>query len=440
MQLYEEAYIRTLERINTMPDGHPELARQALAWVLYSPVPLAPNELIHALAIKPPDRSLRVRKSTLGNFYHIQDVITKCVGLITVEGDSIRLAHFTAHQYLAKNISLIGTTSAFGMPRDLAAGLSLEDQMARQHLQRFAVCCIAYLSLDDFNSGSCADQAVTQRLQRFPFYRHAATHLGHYAQKFITQGDEDAFSVFVAFFGNDQKIRAASQVTRLPYGYRMRTLDYSGARGPLALHYATFNGLSEIAEFLLIQGGAKVSPVLTPEALLTATDAVKFTPLCWAAKLNDETLVALFLRYGAANPDHLSQHGPPALLANDSLRVLPLLAPISRSGAVDAMYLAVRRDDRRTVKMLLQLGVNPSLEVQYPGLVIPEYAGMMSKPTPSLAELSSRPYKPMVIRGPRSDSPIRLAKRTGSSHMCQILGIEKEHHMPDRWEPYSPVR
>ncbi|XPS77209.1 hypothetical protein M3J09_009240 [Ascochyta lentis] len=437
--LYERAHMNTLERINSMQDGNPELARRALAWVLYSPVLLSSDELIHALAIKPQNRTVGSYKTTLGSRYHLQDIVAICVGLLTVEVDSVRLAHYTTQQFLAKNISLVGPASPEpGTLSDIMGGLSLEDQLARQHLHSLAVCCIAYLSLDDFIGGHCAEQELTRRLRTFPFYRHAASHFGHYARHYMSQGDDDAASVLISFFGNDQKIRAASQVTRPLYFSSRFHIDLSATQGPLALHYATYHRLTKLANFLLAKGGEFFSPPLLAGNLLTATDAAGYTPLCWAAAMHDEELIALFLQYPAADPDHVSRDGPPVLLSirrSARAAVLGLLVPRAKTGAVDAMYVAVKTRDEWLVRQLLTRGVDPNLGVDYPELVMKEHDASAS---PSNRQHESL-LRQLKRRGAgHRESPLELAERIGDSHLCQILSIQKSHHRADRWEPYAP--
>ncbi len=79
-----------MERIEGQMSGHKVLATRVLSWITCAKRPLEKVELQHALAIK-------VEKSELdqGDLPHIEDMVSVCAGLVTVDEESgiIRLVH-----------------------------------------------------------------------------------------------------------------------------------------------------------------------------------------------------------------------------------------------------------------------------------------------------------------------------------------------------------
>ncbi|TFK17756.1 ankyrin [Coprinopsis marcescibilis] len=121
----EAMYTATMERIENN-DGS-ELARRALAWLVYAQGSLTVDDLRHALAVDPSnftfDSELLVDADTL---------ISLCCGLITLEPETemVRLVHYTAKDILDKYLS--------------REGINLQAQLAST--------CAAYLLLHGFDN------------------------------------------------------------------------------------------------------------------------------------------------------------------------------------------------------------------------------------------------------------------------------------------------
>src|SRR5207248_6261970 len=92
----DEAYGEAIKRIDRQLAEDRSLARRALSWISYAQRLLTTKELCHVLAIEPGDRALNN-----DNIYDMEDVISVCAGLVTVDEKSsiICLVHYTTQEY-----------------------------------------------------------------------------------------------------------------------------------------------------------------------------------------------------------------------------------------------------------------------------------------------------------------------------------------------------
>jgi len=99
----EGAYTDTIRRIQEQSENRSKLAMQALMWISRSERPLRVNELRYALAVKIGSTHL-----SLDNVPSIHTILSCCLGLIAVdkEASTVRLTHFTLHEYLRDHSSL----------------------------------------------------------------------------------------------------------------------------------------------------------------------------------------------------------------------------------------------------------------------------------------------------------------------------------------------
>ncbi|KAH7141951.1 ankyrin repeat protein [Dactylonectria macrodidyma] len=95
-KLLWNTYDEAMERINGQELGLKELALLVLSWITCAKRQLTRTELQHALARKKGSRKLDTR-----DLAPIEDIISVCAGLVTVDkgSDIIRLAHYTTQQY-----------------------------------------------------------------------------------------------------------------------------------------------------------------------------------------------------------------------------------------------------------------------------------------------------------------------------------------------------
>jgi hypothetical protein len=84
-----------MERIEGQLSDQADIAKKALSWVICAKRQLTTLELQHALAIQVGEPEFDE-----GNIPDIEDIITACAGLITVDEESeiIRLVHYTTQE------------------------------------------------------------------------------------------------------------------------------------------------------------------------------------------------------------------------------------------------------------------------------------------------------------------------------------------------------
>jgi ankyrin repeat protein len=233
-----------------------ELAMKVLSWITCAKRPLNTLELQHALATK-------VGKSKLdhGDLPHIRDIVSVCLGLVTVDEESniIRLVHYTTQEYFKR-------TQNHWFP------------MAESDITKI---CVTYLSFSVFESGFClSDNEFEERLQSNPLYDYAAHNWGHHGSSTPTSYDS-----VMEFLKKKAQIEASSQALIVVKQY----LEYS-QRFPkqmTGLHLAAYFGLQRITTALLRNGyDADVK------------DSYGRTPLSWAAGNGHEAVVKLLLEKG----------------------------------------------------------------------------------------------------------------------------------------------
>ena len=88
-----------MERIEGQVADSQELAKQTLSWITCARRPLTTLELRHALAVEVGEPKLDEE-----NLPEIEDIISVCAGLVTVdeESDIIRLVHYTTQDYFER--------------------------------------------------------------------------------------------------------------------------------------------------------------------------------------------------------------------------------------------------------------------------------------------------------------------------------------------------
>jgi hypothetical protein len=122
-----------MERIEGQIKNSRELAKQVLSWITCAKRPLTTSELRHALAVEIGEFKLDEE-----NLPEIEDVLSVCAGLVTVDeqSDVIRLVHYTTQEYFER-------TWNFWFPN------------AQKDI---ATVCVTYLSFDAF-TGFCLSDA-----------------------------------------------------------------------------------------------------------------------------------------------------------------------------------------------------------------------------------------------------------------------------------------
>src|SRR4051812_8597884 len=89
-----------MERIECLVSGSRHVAKQVLSWITCAKRPLTTVELCHALAVETDDSE----KFDEENLPVIEDIVTVCTGLVTVdkESDIIRFVHYSTQEYFER--------------------------------------------------------------------------------------------------------------------------------------------------------------------------------------------------------------------------------------------------------------------------------------------------------------------------------------------------
>lgn len=181
-QQYEKEWGRILEQESRSK----AIAQQTVSWVYHACRHLKVEELCHALAVRPGDKSFESEGVT-----SINDIIHACQGLVIVEQHShfVRLVHSTTHEFFQNHHGRLFTITP-------------------THLTRY---CLTYLCLDDFNDKldhiwfiNLKHQErkeyrniVYQRRSDYPFLYYAATHWADHARGEPEQNCGDIIFTFL---------------------------------------------------------------------------------------------------------------------------------------------------------------------------------------------------------------------------------------------------
>jgi ankyrin repeat protein len=306
------AYDDAIGRIEAQSSDDAALACKALSWIEYAQRPLTTAELCHALSIEPEERDL---DSTA--IYEIEDVLSVCAGLVTVdvESDIVRLVHYTTQEYLVCRLA--------------------EGWLPTARLD-IAVACFTYLSMDEFRTGSCDSwREYNDRAEEFAFQKYAATYCAKHAEVVQREVWESA-SYFLL---DENLVDAALQALAVESFYHVFPNHATG------LHFTAASGSVDLTTMLLEHrdypyGGNEKDDFDQTPLLLAAmwghegvvrlliercdvkadsADNLRYTPLLYAAEGGHEAVVRLLLQRGDVKIN-AKTHGDetPLLLAAES--------------------------------------------------------------------------------------------------------------------------
>ncbi|KAI1259166.1 hypothetical protein F5Y18DRAFT_443733 [Xylariaceae sp. FL1019] len=281
-----------------------ESVRRILTWVSFTVSPLSLEELHTAIAIEPDSDHLD-EESLLRS---PQDILGLAGGLLSVtERGHVTLAHMSVKTYLfSPEVRQNKTTSIFAMSERTA-----DEELYRK--------CMAYISYRDLRDGPCKSAAeYLDRLQRFPFLRHAARFWPYYYKalpadeeleltvvKFVSAENRTLFMSWIQIINADTTFSwnfYPEHATGLYYAatfglttivkrlVRLETdLNAPGSRyGGTALHGAVYRMHIPVVK-LLLDAGVDVNKA----------DSLKVTPLHTAATLGNVELMKLLLEFSA---------------------------------------------------------------------------------------------------------------------------------------------
>ncbi|RDW77988.1 hypothetical protein BP5796_05840 [Coleophoma crateriformis] len=324
-EVLDKAYSDAMERINAQKLGFRRLAQKVLSWITCAKRPLTTVELLHALAIEVGDSKLHE-----DNFERIERLISVCAGLVTVDEESsiVRLVHYTTQEYFEH-------TQDHWFPN---AEINITET------------CIAYLSFDIFEHGSCqTDDAFEKRLRSNQFFDYAARNWGHHARK-APNLNQALINCILNFLKSQDNIDASSQGL-------LATKRYTSHRGysqeipkrMTGLHLLGYFG-EKIVIQLLLEKGAEIE----------AKDTYGRTALSYAASEGHEAVVKLLLEKGAEIEAKIT-YGRTALSGGHEAVVKLLLEKGAEIEAKDthgqtALSYATNWGHEAIVKLLLEKG------------------------------------------------------------------------------------
>lgn len=286
------AYGRALRNINNQPKSAKELAFKSLSWLVRARRPLTVEELRIAVSVEPGRYELdKLDLPATETLLHV------CGGLVTVDGSTIRLAHYSVQEYLLGN-SLIPDDSGFNP----------------------AMACTTYLSFDTLAKGPCFTlEAMEDRLRTHPFLDYAARYIGFHLGECDERLSADMCLNFVENVGsisswyeflsslegfsrwrrhlrrNTRPKNSLHTASLLGHLTVVRLLleeegDISAQdiEGETALHLVAYNGHKEVARLLLDKG-----------ADITTQNNIGSTALHQAARQGYGEVVVLLLDRGA---------------------------------------------------------------------------------------------------------------------------------------------
>ncbi|KAL2841282.1 hypothetical protein BJY01DRAFT_236447 [Aspergillus pseudoustus] len=293
---YDKAYDNAMARVEGQPREQVALAKEVLSWVTCAWRPLRTTELQHALAVELGETTLDGE-----NLPQIEDMVSVCVGLVTVDQQSgiIRLAHYTTQEYLER-------TQGRWFPHAQADITQI---------------CLSYLSFDAFQSGTSPSYAdYKERLDANPLYHYAACSWGLHACR------ASAFpESVITFLGKTALVQAASeplfelQQVFLFFGFVKKLPDFPNRI--TGLHLAAYFGLGEAVRILRerysevdvcdshcrtpLSYAAENGRVVAAELLLEKNafhgtrDETGKTPLSFASRAGRAAMVKLLIEHGA---------------------------------------------------------------------------------------------------------------------------------------------
>lgn len=275
----DEAYADALKRIDAQVAEDRALARRAICLISYAQRPLTVVELCHAVAIEP--GSEQVDKDGI---YDIDDIISVCAGLLTIENSSVvRLVHYTTQEYLERVRQDWNPTAE-------------ED---------IAIACLTYVSFSAFKTGSCdSDGALTARVAQNPFLEYSAGHWYKHVKP--VEQVQLVSNLAFDFLCNDALVRSTVQVSQTGGG---RTVDSNNFRQLTnGLHLIAKHGLSGLAKRVLDDG------IFGDVNTYDSDHGFGQTAIHWATENGHDEIVRLLLETGKVTVDQTDLIGDTALV------------------------------------------------------------------------------------------------------------------------------
>jgi len=260
------AYDATLSRIKGQGARRAKLGMAALMWISHAEQPLKSDELCHALGVE-------IGSPNLNNdaVPSIGKLLVCCQGLVVMDKEActIRLIHFTLHEYLRAHPGLFGTTHS-----------------------TIAETCPSYLNLPQVKAFSTSP---TPDLQSTPFLEYSSLYWGVHAKRELSDCAELFVMKLFDGYNNHISARILLKIQEL-YTSHMNFHKLSLFNG---LHWASIFGIDEIVVCLVEMEGCNINQ----------SDCVGNTALVWAACNGNSGVVRILLGRGDINPDKPDEGG-----------------------------------------------------------------------------------------------------------------------------------
>ncbi|KAI9740913.1 MAG: hypothetical protein M1818_004519 [Claussenomyces sp. TS43310] len=289
---YDHAYTDAMIRIEGQTLDQEELAKQVLLWITCATRPTTMSELQDALAVEVGESKLDEE-----NLPQLEDLITVCAGLVTVdeESDIIRLVHYTAQDYFQRQQSTWFPNAA----------------------AEITTVCITYLSFDTFNSGYCqTDDEFEERLQLNKLYDYAAHNWGHHAR-----AASASLKVVQQFLQKQAQVEASIQALMAFKRWRgHREYSQEIPKQMTSVHLAGYLGVNDMIRDL------------SSSSSLDLEDSYGRTPLSWAAGRGNVASFQLLLDLGKVEIDSKDRDGRTPLMCaviRGHMAVVQLLLDLS---------------------------------------------------------------------------------------------------------------
>jgi hypothetical protein len=288
----DKAYNDTVNRIENHGQGIRELAKKVLFWIVHATRPLTTEELRHGLAVEVGTCRLDEK-----NLYLIEDIVSSCAGLITVDSNIVRLVHYTTQEYFQRH----GLKSFEDVQRDI-----------------IATSCLTYLSYDVFAESCMTSTDLKSRLQQNAFFEYAAQNWAYH----IHDTQQSVGDLTLKLLRDDGKASASSQVI---HGYHFPQ-QFCG------MHLVAYFGLNDIMMRLLEE----------KEKDPDTKDSFGRTPLSYATERGNTRVAELLLDYNVDLNSECTRRWTPFSRAIEGGSAAVVQVLLAKGAKIDNRYKLVR--------------------------------------------------------------------------------------------------
>ena len=263
----DSTYDQAMERIQSMPSDHRDIAQCFLSWIAYTDRALTVPEVEHAtttyLMLEDGGDTSAIDNDDI---ISANDLSSMCAGLVTVQGQQILLVHYTAVTYFDNT----------------------RDKWFPNAYAKLAKACLTYLLFDIFDTGACTGEAedveFEQRDRDFPLLGYASLWWGRFAYHI-----EDAELTDMAREFLNSKSHIDASVQALWYTETTDALTWNAKTGATALHLAAYFGLTQL-----------VADLIGNSPNLDVQDSLGHTAMMYAAVEGHHMVLAQLVEAGAS--------------------------------------------------------------------------------------------------------------------------------------------